>query len=156
MKPCYFTGVEYIFHRYLLIRDFHPREEVLQARLSVLKVIKNLGLHKLDGSFPWQQGVLDKRCGHECIPQFQVCPTLFLHIFCKLSLLKNLVSCHFWIQLRSPKYTVPLFYPLVYNKIFDLSKLKIMYDSYEGISRLEDRKCSVKKEKMLVTKISSC
>ncbi|XP_045196302.1 uncharacterized protein LOC123551431 isoform X2 [Mercenaria mercenaria] len=56
---------------YLLIRGMHNREDVLKARLEVLKTIKKLGPEKLDNSRPWEDGVLDHRCDHGCIPSFQ-------------------------------------------------------------------------------------
>lgn len=59
-------------YSYLLIRGFHDREEVLEARLRTLKAIKNLGPHRLDEDHPWEDGVLDVRCGHDSIPSFQV------------------------------------------------------------------------------------
>lgn len=66
-----------IFDSYLLIRGFHNREDILQARLQVLKAIKKLGPQKLDDSRPWEEGVLDHRCDHGCIPSFQVCKDTF-------------------------------------------------------------------------------
>ncbi|KAI8488169.1 hypothetical protein Bbelb_340180 [Branchiostoma belcheri] len=53
---------------YLFIRGLHDRQEVLDARLEVLKYVKESGEGKLDASFPWQQGVLDSRCGRGCVP----------------------------------------------------------------------------------------
>lgn len=56
----------------MLIRGMHDRDAVLNARLAVLEKIKNLGKHTLDQSHPWEEGVLDYRCDHGCIPSFQV------------------------------------------------------------------------------------
>ncbi|XP_078619638.1 uncharacterized protein LOC144886771 [Branchiostoma floridae x Branchiostoma japonicum] len=53
---------------YLFIRGLHDRQEVLDARLEVVKYVKESGEEKLDSSFPWQQGVLDSRCGRGCVP----------------------------------------------------------------------------------------
>lgn len=65
--------ISYTFYfRYLLIRGFHDRNEVLEARLRSLRAIKKLGAHKLDKDRPWEEGVLDVRCGQDCIPSFQV------------------------------------------------------------------------------------
>ena len=58
--------------RYLFLRGFHDREEVLQARLAVLKYVQESGDGKLDENHPWQEGVLDERCGRGCIPFMEV------------------------------------------------------------------------------------
>ncbi|XP_022289032.2 1-deoxypentalenic acid 11-beta-hydroxylase-like [Crassostrea virginica] len=51
---------------YLFIRGFHNREEVLQARLSILEYVNEKAEFKLLD--PPTQGVLDERCGRGCIP----------------------------------------------------------------------------------------
>eukprot|EP00040_Diaphanoeca_grandis_P026257 m.146879 g.146879 ORF g.146879 m.146879 type:complete len:364 (-) comp30505_c0_seq1:372-1463(-) len=52
---------------YLLIRQLHDRDEVLDARLAVLKHIGQLG-EKLDPAHNWEEGVLLQRCGQGCVP----------------------------------------------------------------------------------------
>ncbi|XP_052242783.1 uncharacterized protein LOC127852830 isoform X2 [Dreissena polymorpha] len=56
---------------YLLIRGMHDRQEVLDARLYVLDRIRKSGDRKFDSSRPWQEGVLDARCGDGCVPNWQ-------------------------------------------------------------------------------------
>lgn len=51
---------------YLFIRGFHDRQEVLQARLSVLEYVNKEAEFKLVA--PPTEGVLDERCGRGCIP----------------------------------------------------------------------------------------
>ncbi|XP_023933614.1 uncharacterized protein LOC106156914 [Lingula anatina] len=58
------------FHNqgYLFIRGLHSREEVLDARLAVLRYIKDLGEDKLSTEYPLEDGVLNPRCGKGCVP----------------------------------------------------------------------------------------
>ncbi|XP_048766849.1 uncharacterized protein LOC125673933 [Ostrea edulis] len=51
---------------FLFIRGFHDRQEVLQARLSVLEYVNQKAEFKLMS--PPTQGILDERCGRGCIP----------------------------------------------------------------------------------------
>lgn len=52
---------------YLLIRGLHDRAEVLAARRAVLGHLHDLG-GKLDGTQPWEDGVLLQGCGAGCVP----------------------------------------------------------------------------------------
>ncbi|OPL20255.1 hypothetical protein AM593_05860, partial [Mytilus galloprovincialis] len=51
---------------YLFIRGLHDRQEVLNARQTVLEYVKEQGNGKLVD--PWPEGVLEARCGQGCIP----------------------------------------------------------------------------------------
>ena len=62
----------FVLCSYLYIRGLHDRQGVLSARLAVLDHIKQAGPDKLDTRYPWQQGILDSRCGHNCIPFMEV------------------------------------------------------------------------------------
>ncbi|XP_064628941.1 1-deoxypentalenic acid 11-beta-hydroxylase-like [Lineus longissimus] len=53
---------------YLFIRGLHDRDEVLRARLAVIKHIKDTGAGRLEDGTPWEDGVLAQRCGKGCIP----------------------------------------------------------------------------------------
>lgn len=53
---------------YLIIRQLHDREQVLQARMAVLRYIAETGEGKLDSKFSLEKGVLDSKCGRGCIP----------------------------------------------------------------------------------------
>jgi hypothetical protein len=52
---------------FLLIRGVHDREQVLAARLKVLRHLDELG-GKLDPSHPAEEGVLLRQCGATCVP----------------------------------------------------------------------------------------
>lgn len=51
---------------YLFVRGLHDRQEVLEARQTVLQYVNDLGKGKI--LEPWPDGVLDVRCGKGCVP----------------------------------------------------------------------------------------
>jgi hypothetical protein len=58
--------------RYLYIRGLHDREDVLQARLAVLRHVRDGGEGRLDADSALEEGVLDHRCGQGCVPFMEV------------------------------------------------------------------------------------
>ncbi len=54
------------------MRGLHDRGEILDARLAVLEYIKSTGDGKLKQDTPWQDGILDHRCGRGCVPYMEV------------------------------------------------------------------------------------
>ena len=58
--------------RYLYVKQLHKREEVLAARLEVIRYIAESGDDKFDPSQPLQRGVLNPRCGLGCVPFMEV------------------------------------------------------------------------------------
>ena len=62
----------------MLIRGFLERDDVLEARLAVLKHMKSLKQKILDKRYPWEQGVVAQSCAVGCIPPLQVCVLLDL------------------------------------------------------------------------------
>jgi len=53
----------------LYIKNFHNREEVLQARGQVLKYIQSTGDDKIEDL---TEGTLNARCGLGCVPFMEV------------------------------------------------------------------------------------
>ena len=63
------------YHSYLFIRGLHDREDVLSARLAVLKHIDKVKSGALDiSSHKLHEGVLESRCGAGCVPFMEVTP----------------------------------------------------------------------------------
>ncbi|ESO94632.1 hypothetical protein LOTGIDRAFT_175404 [Lottia gigantea] len=58
----------YLLYTYLFIRGLHDRQEVLNARLEVLKYLKNQQNDIIDSSHPTEAGVLQSGCGVGCLP----------------------------------------------------------------------------------------
>ncbi|XP_045196303.1 uncharacterized protein LOC123551431 isoform X3 [Mercenaria mercenaria] len=56
---------------YLYVKGLHDRNEVLEARRSVLQYILSEGDGKLDLKKNWEEGVLDLRCGGGCLPYME-------------------------------------------------------------------------------------
>ncbi|KAL4232958.1 hypothetical protein ACF0H5_007646 [Mactra antiquata] len=56
---------------YIYIKGLHDRQQVLEARLTVLQHILNEGENKLDLTKNWEQGVLNLRCGGGCLPYME-------------------------------------------------------------------------------------
>lgn len=61
---------------YLFIQGLHDRDEVLQARLAVLRHISETGSDRLDPRHRVEEGVLHARCGLGCIPFMEVLITI--------------------------------------------------------------------------------
>ncbi|XP_050409654.2 uncharacterized protein LOC126824466 [Patella vulgata] len=57
-----------IYYRYLYLRGFHDRGEVLKARLEVLKYLKSTSDDILSSDQPLEVGVLKQGCGVGCVP----------------------------------------------------------------------------------------
>ena len=76
-QPFYFsTSREPGFHeqsvvsyRYLYLKNFHNREEVLAARQHVLEYVDSMGKGKFADI---NNGILNERCGLGCIPFMEV------------------------------------------------------------------------------------
>ena len=57
-------------HRYICLRGFFNRNDILEARLAVIKHMKTLDYKIFDESYPLEQGKSDKSCSY--IPPLQV------------------------------------------------------------------------------------
>lgn len=81
--------IVFSFHSYLFIRGLHDRDEVLAARLAVLRYIQDSGEGKLKVGHPWEDGLLNQRCGVGCVPFMEAsggaapAPELVLFVFVK-------------------------------------------------------------------------
>ena len=65
-----------IYCRFLFIRDFHDRHDVLQARRAVLQFVSESGSGKFEEGTSFEEGILQQRCGIGCVPFMEVLSTL--------------------------------------------------------------------------------
>ena len=63
--------MKFFFIRYLFIRGFHDREEVLAARSAILTYIEKCG-EKLSKEHSLEEGVLREGCGVGCVHFMEV------------------------------------------------------------------------------------